>query len=119
MAWLRRFNEHNVDLNRNFVDSAKYEGAPPAYAKLNSFLNPPSPPASDFYFLKAAYLILRYGMPAIKQAVVGGQYAFPKGLFFGGSRIEQGPERYQRFLANRLSMAERAVAIDVHTGLGK
>jgi predicted deacylase len=32
MASLRRFNENNVDLNRNF--QGPYEGAPPGYEKL-------------------------------------------------------------------------------------
>ena len=119
MAWLRRFNENNVDLNRNFVPDQAYAGAPPTYAGLDSFLNPQSPPASDLFTLKAGWLILRQGMPALKQAVVGGQYEYPKGLFFGGKRLEQGPEKYKTFLTHGLASAERIIAIDVHTGLGK
>jgi hypothetical protein len=119
MAWLRRFNENNVDLNRNFLGDEPYAGVPPIYADLDSFLNPQSPPASDLFTLRAAWLILRQGMPALKQAVVGGQYEYPRGLFFGGKRLQQGPEKYQNFLTQRLASAERIVAIDVHTGLGK
>ncbi len=119
MAWLRRFNENNVDLNRNFVADQAYAGAPPTYADLDSFLNPQSPPASDLFTLQAGWLILRHGMPALKQAVVGGQYEYPKGLFFGGKRLEPGPEQYRAFLAHRLASTERIIAIDVHTGLGK
>jgi len=119
MAWLRRFNENNVDLNRNFVADGRYAGAPDAYSRLDSFLNPQSPPSTDFYTLRVAWLILRYGMPALKQAVVGGQYEYPRGLFFGGTRLEQGPERYMDFLTRRLASARRIIAIDVHTGLGK
>src|SRR5213592_2819131 len=33
MAWLRRFNENNVDLNRNFLGDDAYIGAPEAYSK--------------------------------------------------------------------------------------
>ena len=119
MAWLRRFNENNVDLNRNFLADRIYAGAPPTYGALNSFLNPQSPPASDLFILKAGWLILTEGMPALKQAVVGGQYEYPKGLFFGGKHFEQGPEKYKTFLTDRLSSAERIITIDVHTGLGK
>src|SRR5262249_48836143 len=64
MAWLRRFNENNVDLNRNFLGNEPYAGAPQAYASLDAFLNPQSPPRSDLYTLKAGWLILRYGLPA-------------------------------------------------------
>ncbi len=119
MAWLRRFNENNVDLNRNFLADESYNDVPPTYAQLDPFLNPQSPPASDLFTLKAGWLILRHGMPALKQAVVGGQYEYPKGLFFGGKRLEQGPEKYKTFLTLHLASAERIIAIDVHTGLGK
>ena len=118
MAWLRRFNENNVDLNRNFLGDEPYAGAPDTYSTLNSFLNPQSPPSVDFYTLRAGWLVLRYGLPALKVAVVGGQYEYPKGLFFGGKRLEQTGERYQAFLAARLASVERLVAIDVHTGIG-
>ena len=41
---LRRTNEHNVDLNRNFLMSDEdYHGAPDGHETLNGFLNPPSP----------------------------------------------------------------------------
>ncbi len=119
MAWLRRFNENNVDLNRNFLADESYNDVPPTYAQLDPFLNPQSPPATDLFTLKAGWLILRHGMPALKQAVVGGQYEYPKGLFFGGKRLEQGPEKYKTFLTLHLASAERIIAIDVHTGLGK
>src|SRR5439155_11790360 len=55
MAWLRRFNENNVDLNRNFVADEAYVGVPPVYADLDSFLNPHSPPSSDLFTLKAGW----------------------------------------------------------------
>ena len=119
MAWLRRFNENNVDLNRNFLGDDPYAGAPDTYSRLDSFLNPQSPPTTDFYTLRVCWLILREGLPALKQAVVGGQYEFPKGLFFGGTRFEQRPQKYEIFLTYRLASAERIIAIDVHTGLGK
>lgn len=119
MAWLRRVNENNVDLNRNFPAGEEYSGAPGTYAKLDSFLNPQSLPSTDLFRLKALLLILRYGMPALRQAVAGGQYEFPKGLFFGGKQVQQGPEQYETFLAQRLASVEEVVAIDVHTGLGK
>ncbi|HYR42311.1 MAG TPA: DUF2817 domain-containing protein [Terriglobia bacterium] len=119
MAWLRRVNENSVDLNRNSCFHGSYAGAPSAYAKLDSFLNPQSPPSSDFFLVKAASLILRYGMATLKQSIAGGQYEYPKGLFFGGKRLEQGLERYQAFLRRRLGSVEAVLAIDVHTGLGK
>ena len=119
MTWLRRVNENNVDLNRNFRSNGSFAGAPSIYAALDHFLNPRTPPSSDFYFAKTAYLIARYGMTALKQSVVGGQYDFPKGLFFGGKQLEEGPRKYEAFLKRRLSTAHKTIAIDIHTGLGK
>jgi hypothetical protein len=118
MSWLRRTNENNVDLNRNFLGAGNYAGAPAAYGTLNSFLNPPTQPSTDLYTLKAGWLVLRHGMPALKVAVLSGQYEYPKGLFFGGKRLEQTGERYQAFLSSRVASAERVVAFDVHTGIG-
>jgi len=51
--------------------------------------------------------------------VVGGQYEYPKGLFFGGKQLEQGARGYKALLAQWLSSAEQIIVIDVHTGLGK
>ena len=119
VAWLRRANEDNVDLNRNFLgpDEA-YSGAPTGYGALDPLLNPPSPPAWDFFYARAIGQVIRHGMTALKQAVANGQYDYAKGLFFGGKRLQQGPERYQAFLRERLTGAGRVIAIDVHTGVG-
>src|SRR5262249_45019785 len=73
----------------------------------------------DVFFPIRAYLgILRHGLPALKQALVGGQYDFPKGLFFGG----HGPCRSHTVLADRmrgwLGPAGAGVHLDFHTGLG-
>ncbi|MBW2364645.1 MAG: DUF2817 domain-containing protein [Deltaproteobacteria bacterium] len=120
MAWFRRFNENNVDLNRNF--HAPGEERPitsDAYRRLETFLNPRSPPSIDFFYARAAYYVLRYGLGRLKQALAEGQYEFPNGLFFGGTQLEKGPALYQSWLASQLKSIERGFAIDVHTGLGK
>ena len=119
MAWLRRFNENNVDLNRNFAGpNEDYSGAPEGYPEFDSFLNPPSPPSWDLFYPRAGWLIFRYGMPTLKQVVAGGQYEYPKGLFFGGKGLEEGPQKVQAFVRAHLQSAERVVIVDVHTGLG-
>ena len=120
MAWLRRVNENNVDLNRNFMTSQDQRTAASAlYRKLNPFLNPTSPPSADFFYAKVGYYALFYGVQHLKQAIAMGQYEFPKGLFFGGSRLEMGPALYQSWLADKLTSLNRGFAIDVHTGLGR
>ena len=119
MAWLRRVNEHNVDLNRNLLGPGEaYEGAPDGYAELDSFLNPSSPPSIDLFYLRAAWLIVRVGVPVLRQTIAGGQYINPKGLFFGGSTLEEGPRKIQQFVRERLADVLHLVVVDVHTGLG-
>ena len=120
MAWHRRVNENNVDLNRNFLPAGRpYQGASEGYHALSTVLNPPSPPSFDFFTIRAGAKILRYGYNTLKQAITEGQYAFEKGLFFGGQQLEEGPRKYVQWLENHLSSAEQIFAIDVHTGLGE
>ena len=120
-AHVRRFNESNIDLNRNFLlDDQSFEGSPPTYAALDSFLNPKSSPRHfDPFVIGALAAIARYGYQPLKQAVAGGQYDFPRGLFFGGHE----PAALQTLLAERLpawlGSADPMLHLDYHTGLGK
>jgi hypothetical protein len=119
-SWLRRFDENNVDLNRNFLlPGERFEGAPEGYARLDAFLNPRRPPTRlEPFTLKALMLIARHGMPTLRQAVAAGQYCYPRGLFFGGA----GPSRVQWLLGENLPRwlrgSQRVVHLDFHTGLG-
>ena len=67
-AALRRWNENNVDLNRNFLLDRSFLEEPSAreslaaYERLSGFLNPPSPPSRwEPYMLKAVSQILSEG----------------------------------------------------------
>jgi hypothetical protein len=119
MAWLRRANENNVDLNRNFLaPGERWAGAPALYSRLDPLLNPPAPPGPDRFHWRLAAIALRHGPRALKQAIAEGQYEFPRGLFFGGRMLEPGPQLYLDFLRRSLERAEYLLAIDLHTGLG-
>jgi hypothetical protein len=120
-AHLRRVNENNVDLNRNFLlDGESFTGSPARYAALDPLLNPRSPPpAFELFLPRAAWNIARYGLPALKDAVAGGQYDVPKGLFYGGDA----PQKTQEILRDNLgrwlgTAAHRVFHVDLHTGLG-
>lgn len=120
-AWLRRTNEDNIDLNRNFLlPNESYKGAPSEYSLINHFLNPKSPPPLfDFFILTAIRNILRYGFATLKQAIAGGQYEFPEGLFFGGRSPAKSTQIIQTFLPQWVSSANQILHLDFHTGLGK
>lgn len=120
MAWLRRANAANVDLNRNFrFDSEPWAGSPALYRALDPLLNPPSPPARECFALRAALAVMRHGFQRVKQAVAEGQYDFPRGLFFGGHELQPEPRLYVDWLRRNLSDAEYVFALDLHTGLGR
>lgn len=120
MSWLRRTNENNVDLNRNFIfDGTPWSGAPAKYAALDPLLNPPSPPRADGFYVRAALALLTHGREAAVQAIAEGQYEFPRGLFFGGHALEEGPRLYTQWLRETLAETTYVFAIDFHTGLGR
>ncbi|MGH1486976.1 MAG: DUF2817 domain-containing protein [Cellvibrionaceae bacterium] len=116
----RRFNEDNVDLNRNFLtEEGRFKGTPDAYVRLNRFLNPESPPSRfEPFKLKAMWNIFRHGLQPLKQALAGGQYDYPQGVFFGG----HGPCQSTRIIYDNcdawMGESNQVVHIDLHTGLG-
>jgi len=119
MAWLRRANGENVDLNRNYLSDSTWEGASDAYRVLAPFLNPESPPRLDFFYLRIIAKILRYGFQALKQALACGQYEFERGLFFGGKTLQAEIAQYRTWLTEHITPVQRLMVMDVHTGLGK
>jgi len=119
-ADLRRFNEDNVDLNRNFLTgNDEYSGAPEGYADLNGFLNPESPPSRfEPFRLKAIWNICLRGQAALKEAVAGGQYEYPRALFFGGWGPCKSTQIVQDNCDSWLAASQRILHIDFHSGLG-
>jgi hypothetical protein len=120
-AWYRRWNEDNVDLNRNFlVGNQVYQGAPSDYPLLDSFLNPKSPPNRlEPFLLKSLGLISRYGMSTLKNTLPVGQYEFPQGLFFGGKDRSQTQRILTANLRRWLGLSQQVFHLDFHSGLGK
>ncbi|HIM52674.1 MAG TPA: DUF2817 domain-containing protein, partial [Acidobacteria bacterium] len=93
--------------------------APDGYETLDPFLNPASPPSRlEPFRLKALWHIRRHGLSALKDAVAGGQYRFPRGLFFGGHGPASSTRIMRHHLAGWLGGAPRAVHVDLHSGLG-
>jgi hypothetical protein len=117
---LRRVNEDNIDLNRNFLgDGESFTGSPPRYEDLDSFFNPKSAPRAPWTtFPRALWLIARHGLGSLKQTLPVGQYDFPKGLFFGGHAPSKTQQLLDEHLPTWLGHAEQVVHVDFHTGLG-
>jgi len=114
MAWLRRVNENNVDLNRNFAQ--EYRALDDSYARIDASLNNELP--TPVYFSRLAAQILVRGYRPLKNAIMQGQYEFPKGLSYGGQKLEESTRLYKNWLKQNVKNAKTVFAIDVHTGLG-
>ena len=118
-AWLRRVNEDNIDLNRNFIDHAAPYPPNDEYAELADVLLPADweGPAREAAEQRIADYAAANGEQSLLRAARG-QYAFPDGLFFGGN----GPTWSHRALATiadeHLTPATDIAFIDLHTGLG-
>jgi hypothetical protein len=116
----RRADADNVDLNRNFLGgNAPYVGSTYAYRRFDPLLNPRSPPsASDLFYVQMLWHIAVYGRPALKQALITGQYDFPKGLFFGGSAPSPTLTILRQHMKTWIGDARTVAHLDFHVGLG-
>lgn len=115
---LRRVNEDNVDLNRNFRDFTVPIPRNEAYAEVHGFMLPSTwPPDERARAALGAYVRAR-GAAALQAAVSGGQCDYPDGLFFGGKGPTWSNRTVRAVLREHASKAKRLVWIDVHTALG-
>lgn len=119
-AYLRRVNEDNIDVNRNFVDHT----APP-HSEPYEAVHAALVPADDGAFvpgeLVARLLALRGGLGAerLQEAVTRGQYRHPDGLFYGGTAPTWSRRVFETVVAEQIAGAAHVGYIDLHTGLGE
>ena len=121
MAYWRRQNESNVDLNRNWGRDERTEVPDnPGYDVLHSTLVPggDEPPTAESLFEVTRSLIDRHGYSWVKSAVSEGQYSHPDGLYFGGDRTEQSNLILAGIVGDRLDAVEEVLVLDLHTGHG-
>jgi hypothetical protein len=115
---LRRVNEDNVDLNRNFRDFSRPLPVNDAYARLHAHILPDTwPPAPEHDAVLGAY-IAQHGLAAFQAVVSGGQYAFPDGLFYGGTQPAWSNACIRALLREHGQARTRLAWIDFHSGLG-
>lgn len=120
MAFWRRQNESNVDLNRNWGRDRNEVSANPGYIALHRTLVPggTEPPSPESLLDVTRAMVEEYGYPWVKSAVSAGQYSHPDGLYFGGDRIEESNLRLGEIVATRLAGAVEVLVVDLHTGHG-
>ncbi len=119
-SWVRRTDEHNVDLNRNFIDWSRTPPERPGYDDIAALLVPEVWNDETVAAADAALFERLAEVPfeEFQEAVSGGQFSHPDGVFYGGD----GPSWSHRWLRDwwrgGLGGAQRVAIIDLHTGLG-
>ena len=120
-AWMRRVNEDNIDLNRNFRDFSKQLPDSSTYEAIHDWLVPedwdgPNRRTADAVL---GQYINEHGMAAFQVAVSGGQYTRPTGLFYGGRGESWSNTTLRSILKDSLAPSVKKLAVlDFHTGLG-
>ncbi len=119
-AWIRRVNEDNVDLNRNYVNHAGSLPANPGYDELADAICPAE--WSDALLADARQRLEAYakqhGPAALQLAITAGQYNHADGVFFGGTTPTWSRETMLKIVAEHAVGVRRLALIDFHTGLG-
>lgn len=113
-AWLRRVDDEGIDLNRNFVDFSKELPVNEGYDRLAIALLSSSDRNEELYVYQQ-----EYGLDALVQAIVGGQYQHPQGLFYGGAAPSWSRKQVEAMIKHYgLTERQQVCVIDYHTGLG-
>ncbi len=126
MKYHRRYNENNVDLNRNFIiDWQSFDlSTNKDYPKVDGFLGPEGQIGNALwheagFYLALAKEALTVGADTVSDALLGGQYEYPQGVYYGGTGDEASTvfvkEVFRRCLE---SDYENIVHIDIHSGYG-
>ena len=126
MKYYRRYNENNVDLNRNFIlDWESFDLASnQEYPKVDTFLGPTGKIGNALwhevgFYLNLARTAITDGADTISDALLTGQYEYPQGVYYGGT----GDEASTAYLKDVFSQCldsdyENIVHLDIHSGYG-
>ncbi|KTB56090.1 MULTISPECIES: M14 family metallopeptidase [Pseudomonas] len=117
-SWLRRVNENNVDINRNFMDFDQPLPDNPEYSAIASLLLPQRQPPTLISTLRLAGYVLLHGTKALQSSITRGQHSYPDGLFFAGTRPTWSNLQVRQIIRQYTSQCRRIGWIDIHTGLG-
>jgi len=123
--YIRRVSENNIDLNRNSsANDSLYDIVNEGYPHVSDFINPTS--VLDFsdcmhkcFFLRAMNMLRKESISVLRQAVLQGQYAHPKGLYYGGNDFEPQIKLLTPFIDSICEPYQTIMTIDLHTGYGE
>lgn len=122
----RRYNENNVDLNRNFIiDWDNFDlSSNKDYPEVKEFLQPEGKIGNALwheasFYLNLAKEALTKGADKVSDALLTGQYEYPEGVYYGGKGDEASTAYLKDVFAKCLDgKYENIVHIDIHSGYG-
>jgi hypothetical protein len=115
-AWLRRVNEDNVDLNRNYVDFSEPQDVNEYYLEVKDLVLPEQFGEESEAAMQA--WIKENGVANYQKAVMSGQRVDPQGIFYGGTGATWSNETMHKVLPEILAGQKNVALMDIHTGLG-
>ena len=126
MKYMRRYNENNVDLNRNFIeDWSTFDlSSNKEYPKVDKFLQPTGKMGNAFWHEVSFYLSLAKeaiftGADTISDALLTGQYEYAEGVYYGGNGDEASTTYLKGVFADCIDGEyENIVHVDIHSGYG-
>ena len=126
MKYMRRYNENNVDLNRNFLlDWDNFDlSSNKDYPEVKEFLQPEGKIGNALwheagFYLKLAKEALSKGADKVSDALLTGQYEYPRGVYYGGNGDEKSTTYLKSVFNGCLDGEyENIVHIDIHSGYG-
>jgi len=120
MAWFRRTNPENVDLNRNCwqSDHPIYNSDFLKFEKFFSALEGHHIFQQAFQFAKLLPLISRQGLKKTTEIITGGQSVSPQSIFYAGEELQSELQNLIAQLQRITKQTDSLRVIDVHTGLG-
>lgn len=120
-AWLRRVNEDNVDLNRNYIDFSSAAEMNKTYAEYHSIysfksINGRDKEVSDE---KLRAIVEEKGWRSFHNTIETGQYSFPDGVFYGGKAPAWSNTTLKKIISEHSNKADNITFIDLHSGAGE
>ena len=126
MKYHRRYNENNVDLNRNFIlDWDSFDlSSNKDYPEVVNFLQPAGKIGNALwhevgFYASLAKEAITKGADKVSDALLTGQYEYPTGVYYGGKGDEKSTAYLKGVFASCLDGEyENLVHIDIHSGYG-
>lgn len=115
-AWMRRVNEDNVDINRNYADFTQPLDINEDYSMVHDLIVPES--LDDAAYQAMAEWAQEYGKDRFYNITLSGQRVEPSGMFYGGVKPSWSNIVMRANLPKMMESQKRAFVIDFHTGLG-